>query len=77
VLGLYSRPTGKLAGCLVQDPAAEIADEVRLLGGGDEVVGLDHAVSGPVPAQQRLVPIDVAGGDLDDGLVVEYELALV
>ena len=68
-------PRAQLPARLAEDPAADLEDRVGLLGDPDEVVRADPAALGVLPADERLDADHPAAGDLDDGLVLEDELA--
>jgi hypothetical protein len=72
-----ARHAGALAQRLVEHPARQRLDEVRLLGERDEGVRAEQAEEGVLPAHERLgrVLALVAHGEL--GLVVQDELALL
>ena len=56
-------------------PLAELNDEADLLGHRDEGAGRNQALLGMAPADQGLDPADLVGPEIDDGLVVQLELA--
>ena len=58
----------------VEDPPADVQDQVALLGHSDEFAGPDDAARGVLPAQEGFEPGYLARGDVDDGLVMEDEL---
>ena len=60
---------------LPDHPFADRHDEADLLGERDERAGRHHAVLGMVPADQRLEAADLVAREIDDGLVVQLELA--
>ena len=69
-------PRLHLAAGLVQHPPAQPHDEPGLLRQRDEVLRQQVAVGRVLPADQRLDPVDRAGAELDDRLVVQGQLAL-
>ena len=69
-------PLEHLLGDRADHPVADRLEQAHLLGGGDEVVGVDEPAVGVVPAQQRLHRLQPAGLQLDDRLVVQDELVL-
>ena len=70
-------PFGSLLAGGAHDPFADRADELRFLRDGDELGGRDRAEFGIVPAQQRLEPRQPLGRGVDDGLVIELQLAAI
>ena len=68
------RPVLRLETGHSQHPLADRDDHPRLLGDGDKVQRGDQAADRVVPAQQRLKPGDLARGQIDQRLVVEFEL---
>src|SRR5439155_20650459 len=74
-LGPLVVPRARLAAGLVEHPPSDLEDEIRLLSDADELARPDHAPRRMVPANERFEAGRPAGRDLDDGLVVEDELA--
>ena len=70
-----SRQASDLTTGLAQHPAADLEDRVGLLGHPDEVVRADPAALGVLPAHEGLDADHPARRDLDDGLVLQDELA--
>jgi hypothetical protein len=70
-------PLRELAAGLVQDPGADRDDEPVALGERDEAQRPDGAVHRVAPAQQRLDAGELAGGQPDERLVDEVQLAIV
>ena len=68
-------PDGALTAGLLEHPAADLDDQPGLLEQGDEVVGLDDAAHGVLPADQRLDPVGGHVAEVEGGLVDEEELA--
>src|SRR5579859_6979466 len=75
-LGDSPVPVGKPPAGLVQDPAAEIADETALLGERDELARRHVPPLGVLPAGKGLDAADPARPQRQRRLVVELELAV-
>jgi hypothetical protein len=83
VLGeVDSEPQGRVTGCsslevqrvptaFLQHPAPDLDDQARLLGQGDELIGLHEAARRMIPAAERLDPACVAALQLDERLEVQ------
>src|SRR5882757_6376510 len=72
---LIEVPFLRLAAGLLNHPAPDVDDELRLLEQGDECVGLHEPAARVLPAQQRFDSEDDARLELEDGLVHEVVLA--
>ncbi len=64
-------------GGALEHPVADRQDEAGFLGQGDEFRGRDRSLVGMVPTQERLGIDDIAGGEVDDRLVMHVELAVL
>src|SRR6185312_16287849 len=73
-LPIYGAPAVELADGLVDDPVRDRGQEAGALGGGQEEARRDE-LAGAVPAHERLDVLHRAGGEVDDRLVLEHELA--
>ena len=70
------RPGGELLAGVGEDPGVEVADEVAFFGRSDEVGRRDQAHAGAAPPDESFVTFDIAGGDANDGLVVQDEFVV-
>ena len=57
-----------------EHPFADRNDQAGRFGDRNEVVGRDHAPRGMTPAQQRLEAGDAIAGNVDERLIVDFEL---
>ncbi len=67
---------GLLTG-LLQRPGPHFHDQAGLLGEGNEIAGRDHAELRMMPAHQSFKPHNLFSLQLDNGLVVKFELLLL
>ena len=68
------RPRDRGSAGLADDPFADRNDKPDFLGQRYERVRGNQAALGMAPAQKRLKADDVLAGEIDDGLIVEFEL---
>src|SRR5207302_2730627 len=68
-------PAAPLATCLLEHPLSERHDQAHLLGDRDERVRSDSPAPRMVPAHERLHLDDATAVQIDDGLVMDSELA--
>jgi len=67
-------PAVELAHRLLDHPVGDRRHEAGALGGGQEEAGADQ-LAATVPAHERLDALHRSGGEVDDRLVLEHELA--
>ena len=77
VAGIFAAPGLDLLACLGESPVADGQNQPAFFGQRNEVHGRDESPLGMMPADERLKANDLAGGELDLGLVVEHKLAFV
>ena len=70
------RPAGGIGAGLPQHPFAERHDQPGFFRDRDEFGGRDHAADGMVPADQRLAAADFVRLQIQQRLVMQYELAV-
>ncbi len=68
------RPARRFAAGFAQCPRADVDDQSRVLGNGDESVRSDEAALGMPPAQQRLRAAHLHPIEIDERLVVYLQL---
>src|SRR5262249_13179672 len=71
--GGFDGPTGGIAACLFEHPIAERHDQADFLGHRNKLFGRNQAALRMLPAQQCLKSADVAAGQIDEWLIVEFE----
>ena len=62
---------------LVEQPVGVGGEQAAVFEGGAELVGCEHPAGGVVPVQQGFGGDRGCGAQVDDGLVVQDELAVV
>src|SRR5271166_766532 len=67
-------PANGIAACLAQNPFADRVDQASLLRQGDEVAWCDHSSFWVSPTHERLGGCDFSGLDVDNGMIVNFEL---
>ncbi len=70
-------PLQRLAAGALLHPAPDRLDQTAVLGDRDEVGRVEGPPLGMAPTDQRLEAGDLAGAEVDDGLVVERQLVAV
>src|SRR5437764_1159096 len=68
------RPGRRLSARLANDPRADRDDQARVLGHRDEVYGRDQPARWMMPADQRFEGADAILLEVEQRLIVEFEL---